>query len=1272
MLGRPETAALYCVLLFASLQASAGRLQPELEAQLQAASPGDRLRVIVELEEQVRAAELAAVAPKVARRARARALVEALKDKARRHQAALKAELTREQSLRNVERVTPLWIVNGVALRATPAAIRRLAARNDVREIRLDAEIPPPPRPADAGASSAATEWNVALIRAPEVWALVPPYSGQGAVVGSFDTGVDATHQDLAASYRGNDAISWFDPYDEHTQPFDSNGHGTHTMGTAVGGSASGTAIGVAPGAKWIAAKAWNDSGLGLTSAFHQIFEWFLAPGGDPDNAPDVVNNSWAFVANGCNTEFVADIQAWRAAGIFPAFAAGNAGPGAGSVRSPGAYAEAFAVGATDVYDEVASFSSRGPSPCNGIIKPDVSAPGSAVRSAVPGDSYGTLSGTSMATPHVAGAVAVLRSIEPAMTVEDLVNALTLGAADVTEPGPDNQSGAGRLDLAVSAEIVLRGTDAPVVKVVATTATAYEVSGAAGVLTFSRSGNTDESLEVKYTVAGTATPASDYAALPETIVIPAGSSSVPLVIQPLDDALAEANETVLVTLSPDAAYIASWSRFGSVIIVSDELLPDLAVSGLSAPSSASAGQSITITETTRNQGGGPAQASITQYVLSSDAASDAADTMLAARSVPALAGGASSAGSTVVALPANVVGGTWYLIAVADAPAGVAETSETNNTAFRSIQIGPDLAASGLSAPSTASAGASLTLSETTRNQGAGPADASVTQYFLSANISLDAGDAAIGSRSVPALAAGANHAGSAVVTLPAGTATGLWYLIAKADAGGEIAETVETNNTTYRSVQIGPDLTVPTLSAPTSAGPGQSITVTDTTRNQGGGAAAESLTQIFFSSNATLDAGDNALGSRTIAALAGGASNAGQTLVTIPAGTSPGNWYLIAKADADVGVTETSETNNTILRTIQIGADLTVTGLTAPASAAAGQNLTVTETTRNQGAGPAEASITQVYLSSDITLDASDLLLAHRDIPPLPGGAISSGSTAVVIPAQTGTGTWYLIAKADAAQAVQESSETNNNATRTIKIGADLSVATVSAPASASAGASFSVTDTTRNLGGGPAEESVTQIFLSRSTTLDATDIALGSRSVPALAAGASNTGSAEVTIAADTPAGVWYLIAKADAGSVVPETAEGNNTALRAIQIGPDLVVSAFSVPTTASAGQGLTVTDTTRNQGAGPAQGSQTQFYLSTNSSLDASDALLGSRDVAELAAGASNAGSTGLSIPAGTAAGTWYLIAKTDAGATVPETSETNNTLSRSMQITAGTP
>jgi subtilisin family serine protease len=320
----------------------AGRLTPELEDRLRALSPAGTLSVIVEMRAQADPVAAAGTAPSAQRLARRRAVRDVLQRLANQDQASIRALLTRQQGLGSVTRVVPFWVFNGLAVTATEPVIRALAARTDVFEVRPDAEIgaPRPISPTASPAPSASvSEWNIDQIRAPEVWALDPNYTGVGTVVGSFDTGVDLTHPDLLPRYRGDPngdhSTSWFDPYGEHASPVDPNGHGTHTTGTAVGGDASGTNIGVAPGARWIAAKAWNDQGIGLASAFHQIFEWFLAPGDDPANAPDVVNSSWGFAEAGCITEFEADILALRAAGIFPSFASGNDGPGSGSVRSP-------------------------------------------------------------------------------------------------------------------------------------------------------------------------------------------------------------------------------------------------------------------------------------------------------------------------------------------------------------------------------------------------------------------------------------------------------------------------------------------------------------------------------------------------------------------------------------------------------------------------------------------------------------------------------------------------------------------------------------------------------------------------------------------------------------------------------------------------------------------------------------------------------------------------------------------------------------------------
>jgi len=429
---------------------------------------------------------------------------------------------------------------------------------------------------------------------------------------------------------------------------------------------------------------------------------------------------------------------------------------------------------------------------------------------------------------------------------------------------------------------------------------------------------------------------------------------------------------------------------------------------------------------------------------------------------------------------------------------------------------------SELGGGATGAAGASITVTDTTKNQGGGSVGASVTRFYLSTDIVWDAADVPLGSRAVPALAAGASSSGSTVVTIPAGTGAGTYFVLARADADRAVSETNEINNTTSAQVMLGPDLVVATLSAPTSAGAGATITVTDTTKNQGAGTAGASTTRIYFSSNPILDAGDVLLGGRAVPALGSGASSSGTTAVTLPAGSAPGIYYLIAQADADQVVGETIETNNTTAVTVQVGGDLVVSALTVPATAGTGTTITVTDTTLNQGAGGVGASTTRFYLSSDTILDAGDVPLGGRAVPALAAGLSSTGSTPVTIPAGIPGGTYYVIARADADNVVVETIETNNTTARAIQIGADLVVSAFSAPATAAAGATITVTDTTKNQGGSTADASTTAFYLSANTVLDAADVFLGGRAVPVLAAGAISTASTAVTLPAGPPPGI------------------------------------------------------------------------------------------------------------------------------------------------------
>jgi subtilisin family serine protease len=354
------------------------------------------------------------------------------------------------------------WINNSILVRgANRDLVNELAARSDVAYIRGNHTVKLDVIESSASAApdnTDAIEWGISKIRAPAVWAA--GNTGQGKVVANVDTGVRYTHAALVNQYRGNTGsgfdhnYNWWDPSrvcgNPSLAPCDNNEHGTHTMGTMVGGDGNGpftNDIGVAPGAKWIAAKGCETnscSDTALTSSAQFIACPTRLDGTAPDctKAPDVVNNSWG---GGQHDPWYASyVQAWQAAGIVPVFSAGNNGSGCNSMGSPGDYANVYGIGAISINDTLASFSSKGPGQFR-PQKPDFVAPGDNVRSSINtnDNAYGLLSGTSMAAPHVSGAVALYLSARPNATFKTINAVFRASASHALNapPGPDSCGG---------------------------------------------------------------------------------------------------------------------------------------------------------------------------------------------------------------------------------------------------------------------------------------------------------------------------------------------------------------------------------------------------------------------------------------------------------------------------------------------------------------------------------------------------------------------------------------------------------------------------------------------------------------------------------------------------------------------------------------------------------------------------------------------------------------------------------------------------------------
>src|SRR5699024_3971345 len=288
------------------------------------------------------------------------------------------------------ENVRSYNVVNAMAVTARKEGAQKISGFDEVEKIlpNEEREIISPVETEGEPADDDDIEWNVDRVNAPQAWDM--GYDGTGTVIASIDTGVQWDHPALKEKYRGYDAesgevdhsFSWYDATAGETEPYDDIGHGTHTIGTMVGGESDGTnQVGVAPGAEFISVKAFTEAG-GADTDLIDAAEWIMAPTDEDGNervdlAPDVVNNSWGG-GPGLDEWYRDIVQEWRNVGIFPEFSAGNTdltNPGGpGSVAAPANYPESFATGATDKDDDLASFSLEGPSPYD-EIKPDIAAP---------------------------------------------------------------------------------------------------------------------------------------------------------------------------------------------------------------------------------------------------------------------------------------------------------------------------------------------------------------------------------------------------------------------------------------------------------------------------------------------------------------------------------------------------------------------------------------------------------------------------------------------------------------------------------------------------------------------------------------------------------------------------------------------------------------------------------------------------------------------------------------------------------------------------------
>jgi subtilase family serine protease len=601
-----------------------------------------------------------------------------------------------------------------------------------------------------------------------------------------------------------------------------------------------------------------------------------------------------------------------------------------------------------------------------------------------------------------------------------------------------------------------------------------------------------------------------------------------------------------------------------------------------------------------------------------------------------------------------------------------------------------------VAAPPSGGAGGTITVTSAVGNRG--PVGTLAQPFLVSFYLARDQAspdDATpgagtrIGLRQMGGLAGGTNASITTILTIPANTSAGTYFLSAVADVEQAVTETNRTNNglTASARIEIGaPDLVMTPVSAPATGGAGGTITLLTTVSNRGpaGTLAGFFRIGVYLSSDDGTPGAGARIGSRLVTGLAGGTNSSALTTVTIPSNTSAGTYFLSVVADADETVPESDETNNGVTAPTRITIsvpDLVLTAITAPTTGGAGGTITVTSTIGNSGpvgtsAGPFRLG---VYLSPDDATPGAGTLIGSRLIASIPGGTNASVTTTVAVPADTAAGPYFLSVVADTEAAVADPDRANNGLTAPAPITIiwpDLVVTGLTAPATGGVGGGVSVTAVVANQGAAEtaAGPFLVQFFLTPTGDTPGTVRSLDAYLVNGLAGGnTSNTRTITVHFPFNVAPGTYALSVTADATGLVPEAAEDNNTTTMPITLfPPDLVTTSVSGPATGQAGGTINVSSTVQNVTAGTgAVGIRVGFYLSMDPT-PGTGRLAGSRTISLLAGGATSEAVVPVTVPADLAPGTYYLTALADDTHSITESNEDNNGATAPGQITITAP
>jgi subtilisin family serine protease len=991
-------------------------------------------------------------------------------------------------------------------------------------------------------------------IKAPLAWDFTT--GSAGVVVMVIDSGVEYTHQDLAANMWVNpgeipgngidddgngyvDDVFGIDVVNGDTDPTDDFGHGTHVAGTlgAVGNNSLGV-VGVNWNVKILPCKILDSLGEGTVADAVTCLEYARDLKARGVNIV-ATNNSYG--GAGAFSQTMADaIDAQRDI-LFVAAAGNTELVGNDNDRVP-FYPAGFdlpnviSVAATDHTDAKANFSHFGRRSVH------IGAPGVNIWSTLNFNQYTNANGTSMAAPHVAGVAALLKAQTPARDWRQIKN------------------------------LILSGGD-PKPSMTGTTVSGRRVNAFNAVSCANRALFSVVKLPAAFTV-GTASTVSALSincgagAGPVTATTSAGQN-----FTLLDDGVA-----------PDAAagdgvFTATWTPtqafafidFTSVAGTERVSSVDLTLNAVGGPVNANRGDVVALSATLANPSSAAAPASTVNFYLSIDGIITTADTLLGSVATPALAGGAQQALTANLAIPATLATGNYFIGAIVDPANTITEGNETNNARSGNViavgSISVDLSISAVSGPTTAFTGDPVTVAATVANLGTTAAAATTLNFYLSSDAVIGTSDTLFATVAVPALAGGASTVVSAVAPIPVDLPPGNYFHGAIVDPNGTIIEIGKANNsragntvgTSTRSV----DLTMTAVSGPSTAKDGQTITLTGTVKNQGTSTAPASTIRWYLSTDNIITTADTPLVSLVTASLAGGASRAVSATATVPTSVPAGTYFIGAISDPDNVLAETNNTNNarasigTVV--VSYSADLVLTALAGPSAAATGQNVSFTGTLKNQGLGAINQSVkVGFYVSTNATITTDDRLITTTSVASIAAGQSIPLSVTATLRTGLAAGTYYIGAIADYDNVRAESSESNNALaanTITVTYGPDLVMTAVAAPASATRGQAVTLTGTVKNQGVGAFGALTDQdgsssgatvrvgFYLSTNSRITANDRRIGTVSLSAIPAGASIALTVNAAIPSDLAPGTYYIGAIADDTGALRESIEVNN---------------------------------------------------------------------------------------------------------------------------------